>query len=118
MAEFRKKIIFSKSYTTSANIAAGGISAENFISQSDYDTYAPFNSFGMVNSDSVPLGFLLDSNPDNSVPVTAGGSVALDEQQFGSFQIENKSGSTAHTAGSVYIIIQKHVWVPIQEGDI
>ena len=113
MVEYKKITIFSKSYTTSANIAAGALSVENFISQSDQDLHAPFDTFQILNADNVHMGFIFDNNTDNMATISANGTTAGDNQGFRTFQLKNLDAAVAHTAGKIYILVQKTKWVPI-----
>jgi hypothetical protein len=114
MVEYKKILVFSRSYTTSANIDAGAVSAENFISQEDIDTYAPFDTLQILNSDNVHLGLLFDLNPDNMTTISANGTTGGDVQKFAQFAIKNLDAAVAHTAGKIYILVQKTKYVPIE----
>jgi hypothetical protein len=107
MVEFKKKLVFSKSYTTTANIAAGAKSAERFISQEDIDQYAPFDTIVVSNADPIEMSLLFDHNPDNAVPISASGAIGSSDQQFADFSLKNEDGATAHTAGKIRILVQK-----------
>lgn len=115
MAEFKKELVFSRSYKTTENIAAGATSTERFISQSDVDQYAPFDTLVIVSADSNALGFNLDLNPDNQVPIGASGGASSESQRFADFSITNL-GTTEHTAGKIHILVQKFRYVRIIEG--
>lgn len=113
MAEFKKKLIFSKSYTTTANIAASAKAAERFISQEDIDQFAPFDTIIGLNQGTTSIGIHLDRNDQNVIPVSASGSVGAEDQRFSDFTIEN-TGVAILTAGQIRILVQKFEWVPIQ----
>jgi len=98
---------FSKTYITSANIAAGANSTERFISEEEEWQFAPFDTILIVNADSVDLAINMDGNPDNYIPVRAGVTLAATEQNFRNFTIKNLDGSDAHTAGKVRIVVQR-----------
>lgn len=114
MVEFKKELVFSRSYTTSVNIAAGVLSSENIITQEDINQHAPFDTIVILNSDSVALGFLFDRNPNNMIPIPANnGSVATENQKFSDFTLKNLDAAAEHTAGKIYILIQKFKYVRI-----
>jgi hypothetical protein len=97
---------FSKNFTTSADIAASGVSTERFISEDDEWSSAPFDTMLISNSDVVDLGIRLDWNPDNVIPVPAASTIGVTKAKFRNFSIENQDAATAHTAGKVKILVQ------------
>jgi hypothetical protein len=102
---FSKQSFFSRTITTSANIAAGGVSIERFISEDDEWAHAPFDAMLISNSDTVDLGIRLDQNPDNVVPVPASSIIAVTKAMFRNFSIENQNAAAAHTAGKIRILV-------------
>jgi hypothetical protein len=96
---------FSKRYTTTANIAAGGTSTEEFINEDDQEGNAPFDSITIVNDDSVALRVNLNKNTDNGITVLANSRESGRDLNFKNFSITNPSGS-AHTAGTIHILIE------------
>lgn len=105
----RRKPYFSRTYTTTANIAASGVSNERFISEDHEYQFAPFDTILIANLDAVDLGIRLDGNPDNVIPVTKGQTVGGSDQEFKNFTIENLDAVTAHTAGKVKILVQQTI---------
>lgn len=105
--EPKNEPFFSKTFTTSANIAASGVSTERFISEDHEWEHAPFDTIVITNLDAVTLAIRLDGNPDNIITVKNGFTIAADNQKFRNFTIENLDAATAHTAGLVKILVQR-----------
>lgn len=99
-------VYFSKTYTTSGGIAAGADSAENFISEADQYGNGPFDQITVINSDVVPLRINIDGNTANGLKLLPNSLMSGRDLRFNSFTITNLDGSTAHTAGTVYILIE------------
>lgn len=96
---------FSKEYTTTANIAAGAIAAEVFIADDDMYGNGPFDSMFISNRDDIDLAVRLDLAPANRIIVPSGNTIFVKGLAFRNFTIENLDGTTAHTAGSVSVLV-------------
>ncbi len=101
-----RKPFFSKTFKTTAGIAAGKVSNERFIAEEDEWRHAPFDTIVITNLDVMALGIRLDSNPDNLIPVNQGQTIAGDNQNFRNFQVENLDSAVAHTAGKIRVLVQ------------
>lgn len=99
-------VFFSKTYTTSANIAASGTSAENFISEADQHASAPFDQITVTNKGTVALRIHLDGSSVNYFDVPAYSLFSSRELKFRYFTIENLDTGIAHTAGDVTVLVE------------
>ena len=102
-----RKVNFSRTYTTKADVLAGAISNEIFIAEEDEWRHAPFDTILIANLDAVDLEILLDGNPDNTIPVTKGQTVGGSDQNFRNFKVKNLDGVTKHTLGKIRILVQQ-----------
>jgi|GEM_PF-5219463 len=94
---------FSKTYRTTADINAGLVSQERFISEGDEWANGPFDFVSVDSSDSVELEIQLDYSPDNILVIPAQSSKIFKGLKFRNFSIKNKDAAAAHTAGKVAV---------------
>lgn len=100
-------LLFSKEYTTGANIAAGATSAEVYITENEQWEAAPFDALVIQNMDIVPVAINLNQNTATRIVVQAGQTFIAENQVFRYFDITNLDAAVAHTAGKLKILVQK-----------
>lgn len=97
------EVFFSKTYTTTANIAAASIATERFINEEDELGNSPFDVIVIDNIDTVDLAVRLDYSPTNRIIVPNTSSKAIKGLSFKNYTIENLDAANVHTAGKIFV---------------
>lgn len=99
-------IIFQKPYTTGANINAGLISTERYITAADILKYKRFDKIIIDNKGGdVDMSIQLDGDSNRRLPASKGAVSEFGSLDFKQFQIKNEDAALNHTAGKIKIIV-------------
>ena len=68
-------------------------------------TYGYFNTFTVMNNDSVEVQIELDYDENKTYPIPSSSSITVDEVEFLGFNVRNNDSSTATTDNKITIVI-------------